>query len=208
MRLFDGLINLLKADQTNLSGNHRTNEPMLKEIKNEDLHITDGLTRKLNIEKLEWCLTNGIDNEAVRAAIKEKERNDKIQNADMEFKAQRKILFQELRVELSKYTISRKDDTATKLAKKSQKDKLREEYRKKIDELAIKRNTQFATAYGENFFYELMKDEDAIGWEWSLSSADTGCKICKKNEGKYRKGTGPKFPAHDGCTCLLSRVYK
>lgn len=214
------MLKFFKSDSQTISENQSTpkepktaiepreQKPAVHLFKDEDLHISDGLTRRLNVEKLEWCLINGIDNKAVRAAVKEKERNDKIQNADNEFKAQRKILHQNLRLELSKYNLLRKDDAEIKKVKKSQKDLLRDEYRKKVDELAIKRNTIFAQAYGDKFFYDLMLDEDAIGWEWNLSGADSGCKICKNNVGKYKKGTGPNFPAHDGCTCLLNSVYK
>jgi len=213
MGLFDGILKIFKSDsaivpeEPGIEIKPKTQEPNEKEITSEDLHISDGLTRKLNTEKLEWCLCHGIDNKPVRAAVKEKERNDIIRNSDMEFKSERKILYQNLCLELSKYNLSRKDDPATKKSKKAQKEILREEYRKKTDELATKRDTKFASAVGEKFFYDLMEDEDATGWEWTLCDPDTHCKICKKNEGRYKKGTGPKYPAHDGCTCFLDPVY-
>lgn len=47
------------------------------EITQDDLYIHEGPGFRLNVEKLDKFISQGIDNDLIRNAIKEKERNDK-----------------------------------------------------------------------------------------------------------------------------------
>ncbi len=179
-----------------------------------DLYIIEGPTMRLDIKKLEWCISQGMDNEYIRKAIREKEKIDKYEAADAIMKDELEALRNsgnQTSPEYKKYNILRSDDPQTRANKKAQREKIWAEYFRKKGEIQSKNGDAHSRAYGEKFFGDLDADEDATGWEWMLSGGGVGevhCEICKQNAGIYAKGHGPKFPAHVGCTCLLGPVYR
>jgi hypothetical protein len=209
MGFLDSLSNLFKPkpsqNPASVTSYNVTTSP---QITSDDLHIYDGPSRSLNIDKLEWCINQGLDNEAIRDAKREKEMIDKMDCARSSSNDQLEDLYQQTSAESKQYNIKRSDDPETKAIKKAQKEKLWNDYHKKKAAIESRKNSALSSAYGDRFFADLKADEDAVGWEWCLSSSDTHCETCKKNVGKYKKGKGPKFPAHDGCTCNFSIVYK
>jgi hypothetical protein len=211
MNFFNNLLNNFKAIPVIPTENDSIKFNASKKITYSDLHYHEGpsvVMDKLNIEKLDWCISQGLDNACIRAAIREKEQLVKIQSARATCKAQLKGLYVQTSPESKKFNIVKGDDLKTKEIKKAQKTELWAEYHKKQDQIKADENHAITCAYGEKFFADLSSDEDATGWKWDLSGGNDHCEICKQNAGEYKKNSGPKFPAHFGCTCILSQVYK
>jgi len=76
--------------------------------------------------------------------------------------------------------------------------------------------TETASAWGQGFLHQLQDDPDAVGLEWSTSSAHQVFDICDfhsranlfgMGRGVYPKDRAPRYPAHPHCLCQLSAVY-
>lgn len=76
--------------------------------------------------------------------------------------------------------------------------------------------TEIAKAYHEGFFVRLSQDIDATGWQSSLSARHRIYDICDFHAGAdlygmgngiYPLNSGPPYPYHPLCTCILSLYY-
>lgn len=206
MGIFDTINKFLKSQPPKPNVGTVNGISTIVNITYNDLHIIKGMSHSLNKEKLEWCLSQGMDNEAIREAVREKEMIDKISVAEGVKVDQNEALYQRTSAESKKFKILRSDDPKIKQEKREKREKLWEDYHKQKAKNEEKKNSAATNAYGENFFADLAANKEMIGWEWSLSSRGDACDICKKNAGRYLKGQGPKYPVHEGCICNLSAI--
>ena len=77
--------------------------------------------------------------------------------------------------------------------------------------------TEMARAYGVGFQERLSEDQDAVGYQSILSSRHPVRDICDfhaeadlygMGRGVYPKHSGPPYPYHPHCTCVLRPVYR
>ena len=79
--------------------------------------------------------------------------------------------------------------------------------------------TETARAYGQAVEQRILKDPDAIGLRWELSSVhdEDGVDECEfyatadlygLGEGCYPTEAVPDYPAHPNCMCILSPIYQ
>jgi hypothetical protein len=77
--------------------------------------------------------------------------------------------------------------------------------------------TEIARAWGQSFFNSALDDDMVIGYRWMTSSRHPNYDICDFHEnanlygmgaGIYPKESGPSYPAHPHCLCVLVEVFE
>jgi hypothetical protein len=104
--------------------------------------------------------------------------------------------------------IAPSDSPEVKERKKAQRVAIWTEHDAKKAQILREEVYQRGVKIGLDFFRDMEANPLAIGWTWDVCSADNNCGFCLGLEGSYRKGVRIPYPAHIGCRCSLSVVYK